>query len=277
MATATAPDALTYARVQDHLAKLKLDRMAAVLDRLAEEAATENWPYIGFLDRLLDEEVATRLARSVEMRTKLARFPFLKTLDQFDFSFQPSVDERRLRELATLRFVANAENVLLLGPPGVGKTHLAIALGVQACAARKRVLFSPAAELLDQLVQAQAAGLLAARLHELGRLNLLILDELGYLALDQNRANLFFQLISRLYEQGSVILTTNRRFEHWAGWLGGDRVIAGAVLDRLLHHRHLLAINGPSYRTPDLTGAGTPAAPAPDSVPAGEAALAQVS
>jgi DNA replication protein DnaC len=111
MVTAIAPDALTYARVQDHLAKLKLDRMAAVLDRLAETAAQERWPYIGFLVRLLDEEVATRLARRVAMRTKLARFPFLKTLDQFDFGFQPSVDERRVRDLATLRFLAHAENV----------------------------------------------------------------------------------------------------------------------------------------------------------------------
>jgi DNA replication protein DnaC len=116
-------DALTYARVHDHLAKLKLDRMAAVLDRLAADAAREDWPYLQFLDRLLDEEVATRLARSVEMRTKMARFPFLKTLDQFDFAFQPSIDERQVRDLAALRFLANAENVILLGPPGVGKTH----------------------------------------------------------------------------------------------------------------------------------------------------------
>src|SRR5215210_9283542 len=146
-------DALTYARVHDQLAKLKLDRMAAVLDRLAADAAQEEWPYLQFLDRLLDEEVATRLARSVEMRTKLARFPFLKTLDQFDFSFQPSVDERRVRELATLRFVANAENVLLLGPPGVGKTHLAVALGMKACAAGFRTLFTSAAAMVALLTR----------------------------------------------------------------------------------------------------------------------------
>src|SRR5215216_4454004 len=121
-------DALTYARVQEHLGKLKLDRMAAVLDRLAEDAAKDDVPYLTFLDRLLDEEVTTRLARSVEMRTKMARFPFLKTLADFDFGFQPTVDERLVRDLATVRFVANAENVVLLGPPGVGKTHLAIAL-----------------------------------------------------------------------------------------------------------------------------------------------------
>lgn len=140
-------DALTYARVQEHLARLKLDRMAAVLDRLAEDAAQGDWPYITSLDRLLEEEAATRLARSVEMRTKLARFPFLKTLDQFDFSFQPSVDERLVRELAALRFLANAENVLLLGPPGVGKTHLAIALGLAAIAQGQHVHLLSAGEL----------------------------------------------------------------------------------------------------------------------------------
>jgi DNA replication protein DnaC len=137
---------------------------------------------------------------------------------------------------------------------GRGKTHLAIALGVKACAARKRVAFYQVAELLDQLVLAQATGLLPGKLLELSRLNLLVLDELGYLALDSHRANLFFQVISRLYEKGSVIVTTNRRFETWAETFAGDAVIAGAILDRLLHHRQLLAINGPSYRTPDLTG-----------------------
>ena len=138
---------------------------------------------------------------------------------------------------------------------GGGKTHLAIALGVKACAARKRVLFYQVADLMDQLVTAEAAGILPGKLVELSRLNLLILDELGYLSLDRRRANLFFQVVSRLYERGSVIVTTNRRFESWAEVFAGDGVIAGAILDRLLHHRHVLAINGPSYRTPDLTGA----------------------
>jgi DNA replication protein DnaC len=143
---------------------------------------------------------------------------------------------------------------LLVGPPGVGKSHLAVALGVKACAARKRVLFSGVGELLDQLVLAHAAGILPSKLLELSRVNLLILDELGYLSLDRLRANLFFQVVSRFYEKGSLIVTTNRRFESWAEIFAGDAVIAGAILDRLLHHRQLIAINGPSYRTPDLTG-----------------------
>jgi DNA replication protein DnaC len=165
-------DALTYARVQDHLGKLKLDRMAAVVDRLAEEAAKDDLPYLTFLDRLLDEEVATRLARSVEMRTKLARFPFLKSRADFDFSFQPSIDERLVCDLATVRFVANAENVVLLGPPGVGKTHLAIALGLSAIAQGQHVHYLSAAEL-TLLTPEQ----MPVRLATLCKPKLLIIDE----------------------------------------------------------------------------------------------------
>lgn len=142
-------EAMSYARVHEHLGKLKLVRVAAVLDRVAEEAVRQELPYTEFLNRLLEEEVSIRLARTVEMRTKLARFPFIKTLDQFDFSFQPSLDERLVRELATLRFITNAENVVFLGPPGVGKTHLAIALGLAAIAQGQHVHFASAGELTN--------------------------------------------------------------------------------------------------------------------------------
>ena len=202
--TTAAADALTYARVQDQLAKLKLDRMATVLDRLAEQAATESWPYITFVDRLLDEEATARLARSVEMRTKLARFPFLKTLEQFDFAFQPSVDERLVRERATLRFVANAENVLLLGPPSVGKTHLAIALGLAVIAQGQHVHFLSAVELT-----VLPAEQMAARLAPLGKPKLLISDEMGYVPFHRPAAHFLFQLVSRRYERGAIIVTSN--------------------------------------------------------------------
>ncbi|HLE82122.1 MAG TPA: ATP-binding protein, partial [Dehalococcoidia bacterium] len=142
-------EALSYARVHEHLGKLKLARVAAVLDRVAEEAVRQELPYTEFLNRLLEEEVSIRLARTVEMRTKLARFPFIKSLDQFDFSFQPSLDERLVRDLATLRFIANAENVIFLGPPGVGKTHLAVALGLAAIAQGQHVHFISASELTN--------------------------------------------------------------------------------------------------------------------------------
>lgn len=238
----------------EQLRTLGLYVMAERYAALAEEARKAKSPYPHYLAALVSAQLAARMDRSFRERLSRARFPAVKTLEAFDFSFQPGLDETHVRTLAELSFLAKAETVLLVGPPGVGKSHLAVALGVKACAARKRVLFSQVADLMDQLVQAEAAGVLPGKLVELSRLDLLILDELGYLSLDRRRANLFFQVVSRLYEKGSVIVTTNRRFESWAEIFAGDAVIAGAILDRLLHHRHILAINGPSYRTPDLTG-----------------------
>jgi DNA replication protein DnaC len=236
------------------LKTLGLYIMAERYQDLADLAEKAHSPYSQYLATLVTAQLAARMDRSIRDRLSRARFPQIKTLHEFDFSFQPALDERLVRTLAELTFLDREENVLLVGPPGTGKTHLAISLGVLACSARKRVAFFSVSDLLDELVLATAAGTLPIKLRDLSRLDLLILDELGYLSLTQGQANLLFQVVSRLYEKGSIILTTNRRFETWADLFAGDAVIAGAVLDRLLHHRHLLAINGPSYRTPDLTG-----------------------
>ena len=238
-------------RLQQNCRQLSLHTMAAIFEAEAQKAAKTKQSYVGFLNHLIDEEVAAKSDRSVNARIARARFPVIKTLEQFDFAFQPSVPAPLVRELAELGFLARAETLVLCGPPGVGKSHLAIAIGIRACAAHKRVMFRSVAEMLDELVTATVDHSLAARLTAISRLHLLVLDELGYLPMDPRRANLFFQLVSRLYERGSIILTTNKPFEEWGSVFGGDDVIAGAVLDRLLHHSHVIAINGPSFRTKD--------------------------
>ena len=193
----TTIDPANLTPLAQQLRTLGLYVMAERYEALAEEATRAKSPYTHFLANLVQAQLLARMDRSFKERLSRARFPVVKTIDEFDFAFQPALDERHIRTLAQLTFLANAENVLLVGPPGVGKTHLAIALGVQACAERKRVAYFQAADLMDQLVQVQLAGLLPQRLMELARLNLLIVDELGYLSLDQIRANLFFQLVSR--------------------------------------------------------------------------------
>lgn len=238
---------LTYDRVQSYLARLKLPRMADQLDPLAEQAAKAEWTYLQFLDHLLEVEVSARYERDVAMKTKLAHFPFLKTFDQFEFAFQPSINERQVRELATMRFVANGENVLLLGPPGVGKTHLAIALGMAAIAQSISVYFLTVADLLEMLHRDVQEDRLSHRLHTLCKPRLLILDEMGYFPLDRMTAQFFFQLVSRRYLKGSIILTSNKSYGDW-GDIFADQVLAAAILDRLLHHSTTVNIRGNSYR-----------------------------
>ena len=237
-------------RLKTQLKRLSLHTMAAIFEEEAKKAAKSQTSYTAFLGRLLDEEVAAKTDRSINARIAKARFPAIKTLEGFDFSFQPGLSAVRVKELAELGFLDRAENVVFCGPPGVGKSHLAIALGLKACAARKRVLFVQTSALLDQLVAATVDRSLGTRLDVLARLDLLICDELGYMPMDAERANLFFQLVSRRYEKGSIILTTNKPFDQW-GEVFGDDVIASAILDRLLHHSHIFAINGSSYRIKD--------------------------
>ncbi|ACL64857.1 IstB domain protein ATP-binding protein [Anaeromyxobacter dehalogenans 2CP-1] len=246
---------ITRARVLESLGRLRLGRIGEQLDALLSTAARGEPTYLDFLDTILREEVGAKQRKRVAMGIQIAHFPAVKTLDDFDFKFQPSVDQKLVRELAVSRYVANAENVLVFGPPGVGKTHLAIGLGRAAVEAGYTVLFTSATALLGALSKAETEGQLAERLAFYAKPKLLVVDELGYLPFEKRSAHLFFQLIARRYEKGAMIITTNQVVTQW-GTVFGDEILAAAILDRLLHHSFTLMIQGESYRLKQKRKAG---------------------
>ncbi|MDR6299367.1 DNA replication protein DnaC [Pantoea dispersa] len=211
--------------------------------------------HYGFLPRACRPRRARTKERGMESRLKQARLPWVKTLEQFDFSFQPGIDRKVVRELAGLAFVERSENVILLGPPGVGKTHLAVALGVKAADAGHRVLFMPLDRLVATLIKAKQENRLERQLQQLSYARVLILDEIGYLPMNREEASLFFRLLKRRYEKASIVLTSNKGFADW-GEMFGDNVLATAILDRLLHHSTTLNIKGESYRLKEKRKAG---------------------
>jgi len=237
------------------LEKLKMDHLEAQVDSVCEQAAQRQVDYKTFLAQALETEWQGRYQRGIEARLRQARFPWVKTLEQFDFEFQPSLDRRQVRELAGMSFVERAHNVVLLGPPGVGKTHLAIALGVKAVECGYSVLFLTLENLMIRLVKAFHENRLERSLQQLVYPKVLIIDEIGYLPLSNLEASLFFRLVVRRYERASLIVTSNKSFLDW-GETFNDPVLATAILDRLLHYSTTLNIKGESYRLKEKRKAG---------------------
>ncbi len=237
------------------LEKLKMETLSANVDTLLEQSSKRDMGYREFLIEALKTEWQGRNLKTTEGRMRLARFPWVKTVESFDFSFQPSIDRKVIRELSGLSFVARAENCIFLGPPGVGKTHLAIALGVKAVEAGFSTLFLTVEELTTRLARARKQNRIETVLTQLARPKLLVLDELGYLTFSREEASSLFRLLARRYERGSVIITSNKSFADW-GEIFSDTVLATAILDRLLHHSTTINIKGESFRLKEKRKAG---------------------
>jgi len=238
---------------------LKAPSLGGAVERLAARARAEGWSHEEFLAACLQREVAAREAHGGEGRIKGARFPGRKSLEEFDFDHARSLKREAITHLGTLDFITARDNVVFLGPPGTGKTHLAIGLGIRACQAGHRTAFATAAEWVSKLADAHHAGRLQDELIKLGRIPLLIVDEVGYIPFEPEAANLFFQLVSSRYERASLIVTSNKPFGRW-GEVFGDDVVAAAMIDRLVHHAEVISLKGDSYRLKDRDLGRVPAA-----------------
>jgi DNA replication protein DnaC len=246
--TSTTPSAEP---LSEQLAYLKLPFMREQHATLAQEAAQAHWDHVAYLARLAAGEAALRRERSVQRRITQARFPVLKTLEQFHWSWPKTINRLQVQNLFRLQFIADKHNVILLGTVGLGKTHLATALGYAACLAGYSVRFATAVEVINTLAAAQRGGRLKQALDSYRKPALLILDELGYLPIDKTGADLLFQIISLRYEHGATVITSNRVFKHWAEIFNNDATLTSALLDRLLHHAETIVIEGQSYRMKD--------------------------
>jgi DNA replication protein DnaC len=235
----------------EQLAYLKLTDIAAQCESLAADAATKGWPHVEYLRRLLEGECRARQERAIERRVRDARFPVVKTLDQFRWDWPKKINELQVKNLLRLVFVEKKTNVILMGGVGLGKSHIATALGYEACQRGHSVLFTTAVDALNNLVAAQAAQRLKAELKRYLAPSVLVLDELGYLPLDKTGADLLFQVISQRYERGSLIITTNKAYKNWPEIFNHDAGITSAILDRVLHHAETVVVEGKSFRMKD--------------------------
>lgn len=234
--------------ITGHLSYLKLPFIRENFEAIAKTAAHKQWDHIQYLSELVEQESNLRRDRCIKRRIKMARFPVIKTMDQFDWAWPKKINQAQVKNLFRLKCIQEKSNVVLIGSVGVGKTHIATALGYQACLKNNTVLFTSAIDAVNNLIAAQHAGQLKQELKKYLKPSLLIMDELGYLPIDKNGADLLFQIISERYERGSIIITTNRVFKEWPEIFNNDSTLTSALLDRLLHHTEAVLIEGDSYR-----------------------------
>ena len=234
--------------IADHLSYLKLPFIRENYEAIAKTAARKQWDHIQYLSELIGQESNLRRDRCIQRRIKMARFPVIKTMDQFDWSWPKKINQAQVKNLFRLKCIEEKSNIILIGTVGVGKSHIATALGYQACLRNNTVLFTSAIDAVNNLIAAQQTGQLKQELKKYLKPSILILDELGYLPIDKNGADLLFQIISGRYERGSVIITTNRVFKEWPEIFNNDTTLTSALLDRLLHHTEAVLIEGDSYR-----------------------------
>lgn len=238
-------------RLRQHLEYLKLPAFLDHYDNVARQAAQHQWSHPHYLDQLAEAEVNQRRDRSIQRRIRLARFPVVKTLDDFDWDWPKKINRLQVQDLFRLSFTEQKANVIFLGGVGLGKTHLSTALAYQACLRGHSVLFASAIDIINTLAAAQTAARFKAELRKYLKPSILLIDELGYLPVDKKGADLLFQVISKRYESGSIILTTNKQFKKWPEIFNNDSTLTSAVLDRLLHHAETVVIEGKSYRMKD--------------------------
>lgn len=239
-----------YAQLVNNLDELGFTDVEPYLSEYLTKASKDGTSILDAFVHISDREISLRNHRAAQIQVSVSHFPYIKTLDEFDYHFQPSVNKSEIKDLATLRFLEKKENILFYGTPGTGKTHLATALGIEAAKKRNITYFITCHDLIQTLRKAHDENRLESRLKHFAKYKLLIVDEIGYLPVDKTGANLFFQLIAKRYEHSSTIITTNQPFSKW-GEVFSDATLANAILDRLLHHAHVIKMVGPSYRTKD--------------------------